>query len=209
MNIQPPDTRTALIEAALFCFSEHGYDGTSIRTIASRAGRPLSLISHHFGSKDGLYLEVFRSLFKPFSTPARQDGLPDDRAEAVRQLREQVQMLYLDICPGPENQCELKEAGRRLWFLEMREPRPEVLELLQERFGPRVSRVRGLIRVLRPELTEADITFLGTTILGQISGHGLIRGISTALWGKNELTHAQSADLITQFTLRGLGLPSV
>ena len=62
MTTRPPNTRTDLIEVALECFAEHGYDGTSIRMIAQRAGRPLSLIGHHFGSKEGLYLEVFRFL---------------------------------------------------------------------------------------------------------------------------------------------------
>lgn len=55
-----PDSREALIEAALACFSKYGYDATSIRLVASMAGKNSSLISYYFKGKEGLYREVFR-----------------------------------------------------------------------------------------------------------------------------------------------------
>ena len=205
------DTRAALIEAALFCFSEHGFDGTSIRLIASRAGRPISLIGHHFGGKDGLYLEVFKTIFAPLLSQRLQGAgtevaVPRDRREAVRIFREQVHALFVDVCPARVDHSATKEAGRRLWLLELSAPRPEIVELLKERLSPWVERVRACIRVLRPDLSEAEIAFLGTTILAQISGHGSLRGINDALWGCNELSPFKSAELICEFTIMGLGV---
>ena len=55
-------TREALLEAGLFCFSERGFEGTSLRMVAERAGKHMSLIAHHFGNKEGLYLEVFKDM---------------------------------------------------------------------------------------------------------------------------------------------------
>lgn len=57
----PPNgdkTRKKLIEVASRLFCERGFDGVSTRDIVSAAGTTLPTISHHFGSKDGLYRAV-------------------------------------------------------------------------------------------------------------------------------------------------------
>jgi AcrR family transcriptional regulator len=50
--------REQLLEAAISLFSEQGYAATGTRAIASRAQCNVALISHHFGSKEGLLREV-------------------------------------------------------------------------------------------------------------------------------------------------------
>lgn len=52
------DTITALKRSALENFSRHGFDGASLRTIASTAGVPLSAVHIYFGSKSELYIAV-------------------------------------------------------------------------------------------------------------------------------------------------------
>ncbi|WP_186812567.1 TetR/AcrR family transcriptional regulator [Cellulomonas composti] len=51
-------TRDAILDAALRLFSEHGYDGASVRAIAAGAGVDPALIRHFFGDKDGLFAAV-------------------------------------------------------------------------------------------------------------------------------------------------------
>ena len=43
--------REVIIDAAIACFNEFGYDRTSLDTIASRCGLPVSVVSQHFASK--------------------------------------------------------------------------------------------------------------------------------------------------------------
>ena len=62
----PCATREALLEAGLFCFSEQGFEGTSLRMVARRAGRHTSLIAHHFGNKEGLAAEVYLEGLRDF-----------------------------------------------------------------------------------------------------------------------------------------------
>ena len=52
--------RDALLTAAATLFAEHGYDRTTTREIAERAGVDATLIARYFGSKAGLYLAALR-----------------------------------------------------------------------------------------------------------------------------------------------------
>lgn len=50
-----PDTKSEILEAARVEFARRGYDRTTMRGIAARAGVDPSLIHHYFGSKDELF----------------------------------------------------------------------------------------------------------------------------------------------------------
>jgi AcrR family transcriptional regulator len=53
-----PKTRASILDAAKQALLDSGYSGLSTRKIAVAAGVPLSQIHYHFGSKQGLVLEV-------------------------------------------------------------------------------------------------------------------------------------------------------
>jgi AcrR family transcriptional regulator len=49
------DARELLLRAAVPLFAKKGFDGTSVKDIADRAGVNVSLVSYHFNGKEGLY----------------------------------------------------------------------------------------------------------------------------------------------------------
>jgi TetR/AcrR family transcriptional regulator len=57
-EVLPVSKKERLLEAAIGLFSEQGYDATGTRAIAARAKCNVALISHYFGSKEGLLREV-------------------------------------------------------------------------------------------------------------------------------------------------------
>lgn len=58
-------TREEILRAARKLFSEHGYAGTSIRSIAQNAGVDAALIHHFFNSKEGVFAAAMEVAFHP------------------------------------------------------------------------------------------------------------------------------------------------
>jgi AcrR family transcriptional regulator len=52
--------RERILDAAEALFAEHGYDGVTLRRIATRAGVDVALANYHFGKK----LDLFEAVFK-------------------------------------------------------------------------------------------------------------------------------------------------
>ena len=59
-------TKQKLLDAALEAFSEAGYQGTSTRDIAARAGVHHPLITYHFSNKDRLWRSAVKYVFADF-----------------------------------------------------------------------------------------------------------------------------------------------
>jgi len=56
------ETRERILSAAQTFFSEKGFEATSVRDITTEAGCNVASVNYHFGGKDNLYLETFRSM---------------------------------------------------------------------------------------------------------------------------------------------------
>jgi len=59
--------RERLLDVAEELFSEHGFEGTSIRDLASAAGCNIASVNYYFGGKEKLYEGVFRRHLIPMT----------------------------------------------------------------------------------------------------------------------------------------------
>ncbi len=68
-----------LIEASLTCLARGGITAFTIDNVCREAGASRGLITHHFGSKDGLLAAVYAAAYQPMlARPALPDGPPPD-----------------------------------------------------------------------------------------------------------------------------------
>src|SRR4051812_16428979 len=64
-------TQERILRVAEKLFADHGYDGVSMRTIATRSRVQLALLAYYFHSKLGLYRAVFQRRIEPISERRR------------------------------------------------------------------------------------------------------------------------------------------
>ncbi|MEO8530063.1 MAG: CerR family C-terminal domain-containing protein [Deltaproteobacteria bacterium] len=86
----PEGAQKALIDAALDLFGTKGFDATSTRELAGRAGVNVALIAYHFGGKDGLRQavvgEIARRMTLVAGVPEVPSGLSAEQALARLQM---------------------------------------------------------------------------------------------------------------------------
>ncbi len=75
-------TRMRILEEALPLFAEHGFAGTSIRTVAHAAQVNVATLAYHFEGKQGLYVACLHRLHEDLMHDFPADlptGLPDEQ----------------------------------------------------------------------------------------------------------------------------------
>jgi AcrR family transcriptional regulator len=173
-------TRDAIAAAARALFTEDGYDGASIRAIATRADVDPALVIRHFGSKESLFLQTMNGASRvdeALAGPLRGLGralvgyyLSHDSAESRR-----ISAALLQAAGRPQVRAEILDQARR-----------EVIGPLEARLaGPDAalraslvwSQVLGLVYAL--DLDEPNLTSADRAVLARWSGdaiQGLIDG---------------------------------
>jgi AcrR family transcriptional regulator len=89
------DTRKDILSAAREAFAERGYDGASIRQIATGAGVDPALVHHYFGNKEQLFLETVQAPINP------REVLPAVLAGGVEGVGERLARMFLGVWDSP------------------------------------------------------------------------------------------------------------
>ena len=99
-------TREAILDAARMLFAERGYDGASVRAIASAAGVDPALIRHFFGDKQSLFA----------ATVADRTSLPDRMLGAIAgdpaDVGHRFADAYLSLWEDPDTRPMLQALAR-------------------------------------------------------------------------------------------------
>lgn len=150
------DTRERVFLAAERLFADLGFDGVSVRDIASEAGVNLAAINYHFGSKSALLLDIFRQRTKELNRERREAlRQAQARADDSPSLEEILRALL-----GPpllwRDQASGKRTASRFVTRAMSEPTPELRKLLETEVG-HLKRFQAAFARALPHFDEAEV----------------------------------------------------
>ena len=135
-------TREAILDAAEKIFLDKGFDGGSLSAIARQAEVNQSLISHHFGSKFGLWEATWKRLYERYFGDQLEELL-HPQVDDANLLRNSIIKYFhhLKATPGAVRmQAWLYLAGQR-------KPFPGAMEVVKLGFERlREGQEKGLIR---------------------------------------------------------------
>ncbi len=208
----PNSSRERLLEAAILCFAEKGFDGAGIREIARRARANSALVQYHFGGKTGLYAAALRHIFscRPVrvAPPPADPRHPEARAEAIRTVGAMVEALLEELLAASTG-GELDRASLLLVTRELQSPRADMAAQLLEHMRPYTDILQGCMRILRPDLDWLAALDYTSSIFGQVvhlhNNLPLMRLLRDEPDFPRDLKAV--ARHITAFSLRGIGIP--
>jgi AcrR family transcriptional regulator len=195
-------TRASLIAAALYLFGHRGYEGTSIRAIAERAGANVAAIAYHFGGKAGLRMACAEAVAGRVaqSLPAAGDApVPEDPAAALQEIETAVRNLARMLLMTPET-------GDFVPFMlrEITDP-GEVAEMVFSRFLlPRHERLCRLWAVASGQAaTSAEVRLTLFAVIGQVLYFRIAQPFVARRMGWDSVGQAELAQ-ITDTVIAGL-----
>lgn len=112
-----PDTREAILAAAREQFAERGFDGASVRQIATSAGVDPALVHHYFGTKDGLFLATIEAPMDPRQFLSQ--AVAGDRDTVAERLLRGALTIWDNPTTGPSIVALARSAISHDWSARM------------------------------------------------------------------------------------------
>ncbi|HEU5474546.1 MAG TPA: TetR family transcriptional regulator [Actinophytocola sp.] len=151
------DTKTALLDAARQVFSEQGYDGATVRAIATRAGVDAAMVNHWFGSKEGLFVQAVLQL--PFDPKDLLDRLTAGPTDTLGERLVRTFLTTWDATGGGHFTALVRSVSSH----------EQAAHLLNDFFVKQVfTRIAGAVAPDTPQ-------FRGSLVGSQIVGIGMAR----------------------------------
>jgi AcrR family transcriptional regulator len=156
----PPDNRAKLLYAAASLFAEQGYAATSTRAIAAHAGCNLALISHYFGSKEGLLKALVARSFEKLGV--KLDELLLSPAPADQRFSELVDFLV--------DHFESNHANMRIVHHELTLCSGPVIEEVRPRVVANVQKTTALLEQVQAQgrLAPSDPRIAAMLLAGSV-----------------------------------------
>lgn len=183
------DTRDKIIHAAEEIFAENGFDGTSVRQIALKAGVPVTLVTYHFDSKLGVYRAIFEAR-TPTIVEQRKAGLTlaameDDPRRMLELIVKAVLTPMLKL-----RSIEGSSLFGTLLAREVNDPRSVERGIVRDLLDPVAELVMERLRVALPTLSDLQINWAYQTMVGVMayvmSDAGRIAGLSGGVADPND-----------------------
>lgn len=202
------NVRELILDAAEVTFAELGYAGTTLREVSQKAEVTQALISYYFGSKYGLFEEVFLRRGRKISD-ARMENLDVlKRGGKTMDVRDIVRAFLT-----PTLALRASAEGRAFLRLQSRlhtEP-PEIsYKLRNEAYDKSTRAYAQAIHAVLPHLPEKDVYWRVTLMVGAymyvFSGTHRLEQLAPGICNPDDTDEMLAQ--ITAFVVGGLSGPS-
>ncbi|HJS78693.1 MAG TPA: TetR family transcriptional regulator [Burkholderiales bacterium] len=159
-NLKPQhETRTRILDAAEELFMQHGFEGTSMRQLTSRAGVNLAAVNYHFGSKDALIEAVLRRRLDPMNA-ARIAALEELENEGRASAPEAIIRAFV----GPSLRMieDARSGGRnfiRLLGRTYTDPAKGIRALIGQMYAPAMERYKRALQRALPQMPADELVW--------------------------------------------------
>ena len=152
------ETRTRILDAAEELFMQHGFEGTSMRHLTSRAGVNLAAVNYHFGSKQALIEAVFRRRLDPMNLERIAEL---ERLEGANNLSPEA-IIRAFLLPSLRLVEDAKGGGRnfiRLLGRTYSEPAKEIRALIGQMYAPAMERYKKALERALPQMQRDELVW--------------------------------------------------
>lgn len=157
-----------LLDAAEELFCEHGFEGTSIRDIASSADCNIAAVNYYFGSKEHLYIEVWRRHLIPMrDTRIASINKVMDKNEGQPQL-EDLLRSFADTFVSPTVDASSASRLSTLMAREWIESHLPAKMFVDEVITPTMVAMRKALVKTCPDLDESKVPLVVFSLVGQL-----------------------------------------
>ena len=192
-------TRKRLLDAAREVFSQHSFQGATIREICRLADANVAAVNYHFGSKDALLAEALN--FAPLAALQKASvNAADCPEERLRLFLREFMLMLLDD-KNPSSQC-------RIMARELADPTPALDKIVREAIAPLHKFLAELVReIVGNNLSDAELRRCVHSIVGQClfyrHSHPVLQRLYPKLrYGRKEIEAI--GEHIAEFSLAGI-----
>jgi len=206
-NSEPPKTvQMRLLDAAENLFAQKGFDQTSIRELAAAANCNIASVNYYFGSKDNLYIQVWRWHMNQM-VDARLAGIA--KAVAENQGNPKLENLLRAFSYAFIEPLLDQPRANNLLKLMIRETQEQHLPanmFMDEVVSPTLTAMRSALLKTCPRLDSSMAVPIVFSLIGQLIQAVHIKAIFERVqnpdWPVYDLT--QLVDHIVHFTAAGI-----
>lgn len=154
-----------LIDAAEQLFSERGFNDASVRKIASKANCNLAAVNYYFGSKEKLYIEVWRRHLLIMRERTTTSIEKVTSKNSVEDLLKSFATAFLEPIKDKSKAYRLI----KLMDHEMVEPHLPKNMFLEEMIIPTFSAMQNALLKIYPDLDNSRVPLIVFSIIGQLA----------------------------------------
>ena len=184
-------TKDRILGAAEELFAQHGFAGTSLRQVTSRADVNIAAVNYHFGSKENLVNEVFRRRMDEMSR-RRLAALEAAQAEAPGEL-EPVLAAFVEPALAMAQDRHGGGAFIRVIARAYAEKNDSLRKFLSDQYGHVLREFARAIATCVPGLSKEELywrlDFLAGALTYAMADFGLIKRPANVA----EATHRERA----------------